>query len=95
MKLKWRFILITLGLLLAVVLLIDFNRRMEELNRLTTNLESVHAEGTAVMQTQVALKAQVAFATSDDAVMEWAYKNKLVRPGEHPVELVPGGVVTA
>ena len=87
--------MIALGLLLAVVLLIDFNRRMEELDRLTAKLEAVHAEGTAVMQTQVALLAQVAYATSDEAVEQWAYENKWVRVGEHPVELVPAGNATS
>ena len=91
MKSKRRTILIALGLFLAVVLLIDFNRRMEELNRLSTNLVSVQAEGTAVMQTQAALVTQVAYATSDDAVKQWAYENKWVRTGEHPVQLVPAG----
>jgi hypothetical protein len=95
MKFKWRNILIALGLFLAVVLLIDFNRRMEELDRLTTKLEAVRAEGTAVMQTQAALVIQVAYATSDEAVEQWAYQNKWVRVGEHPVELVPAGSVTA
>jgi hypothetical protein len=94
MKMRWRLILMALGLLLAVVLLIDFNRRMEELNRLTTNLALVHAEGTAVMQTKEGLLAQVAYATSEDAVMKWAYQNKMVRPGEHLVVPVPDGSVT-
>ncbi len=95
MKFKWRNILIILGLFIAVVLLIDFNRRMEELGRLTTKLESVRAEGTSIMQTQEALKNQVAYATSDNAVEQWAYENKWVRVGEHPVVLVPSGSVTA
>ncbi len=94
MKSTWRNILIVLGLVIAIVLLVDFNRRMEELNRLTTKLEAVRAEGTTVMQTQVALVTQVAYATSDQAVEEWAYKNKWVRVGEHPVELVPDGSAT-
>jgi hypothetical protein len=95
MKFKWRNALVILGLFLAVVLLVDFNRRMEELNRLTTNREAVRAEGTAVMQTQVALVTQVAYATSDGAVEEWAYDNKWMRVGEHPVGLVPAGNATA
>ena len=95
MKFKWRNILIILGLFLAVVLLIDFNRRMQELDSLTAKLDSVRAEGTSVMQTQEALVTQVAYATSDQAVEQWAYQNKWVRVGEHPVELVPAGSVTA
>ena len=90
MKFKWRNILIIIGLILAVVLLVDFNRRMEEYNRLSDQLKVVRAEATAVIQTQTALASQVAYATSDAAVEAWAYNNKLVRPGEHPVGLVPG-----
>ena len=94
MKFKWRNILILLGLILAVVLLIDFNRRMEELDNLTAKLDSVRAEGTSVMQTQEALVTQVAYATSDQAVEQWAYRNKWVRVGEHPVQLEPSGSIT-
>jgi hypothetical protein len=95
MKFKWQNILIALGLVVALILLIDFNHRMEELNRLTAKLETVRAEGTAVMQTQEALLTQVAYATSDDAVEPWAYQSKWIREGEHPVELLPSGSVTA
>lgn len=94
MKSKWRNILIIAGLAVAIVMLVDFNRRMEELDRLTAQLDAVRAEGTAVIQTQNALAAQVAYATSDVAVEEWAYGNKMVRTGEHPVSLVPGGDTT-
>ncbi|MGD0876894.1 MAG: hypothetical protein ABSA01_01950 [Anaerolineales bacterium] len=95
MKFKWRNVLIVLGLVVAVVLLIDFNRRMEELDSLTVKLNSVQAEGTSVMQTQVALVTQVAFATSDQAVEQWAYQNKMVRDGEHAIQLEPSGTITA
>ena len=94
MKIKWRNILIVIGLFVAVVLLVDFNHRMEELDRLSGQLNSVRAEATAIIATQNALAAQVAFATSDGAVEQWAYDNKMVRPGEHPVSVVPGAVIT-
>jgi hypothetical protein len=94
MKRRWRTVLIAAGLILAVVLLIDFNRRMEELNRLSTKLEGVKVEGTAVMSTQVALLTQMAFSTSDDAVGKWAYENKWVREGEHPVDIIGTGNAT-
>jgi hypothetical protein len=95
MMFKWRNLLIVIGLFLAVVLLVDFNRRMEELDRLTAQLNAVRAEATAVIQTQTALAGQVAYATSDLAVEEWAYGNKMIRPGEHPVVVVPGANVTS
>jgi hypothetical protein len=91
---KWRNILIIVGLILAVVLLVDFNRRMEELDRLTAKLNAVSTEATAVIQTQTALAYQLDYANSDVAVEEWAYENKMVGPGEHPVVVVPGANVT-
>ncbi len=94
MKFKWRTVFIIIGLVVAVVLLIDFNRRMEEYNRLSTNLKAVQEQGTEIMETQVALVTQVAYATSDAAVEQWAYENKWVRVGEHPVDVVPSGNVT-
>jgi hypothetical protein len=41
------------------------------------------------MQTQVSLLTQVAYASSDESVEAWAYDNKWVRVGEHPIGLVP------
>jgi hypothetical protein len=94
MKFKWQNVLIVFGLIIAVVLLIDFNRRMEELNRLNTKLESVNAEGTSIMHTQEALKTQVAYATSEDAVAASASQSGLYPAGVHPLVLVPDGSVT-
>lgn len=92
MKFKWRNILFVLAMLLLVILLMDFSRRMDELERISNQLESVRAGATSVMQTQVALMTQVAYSSSDHAVEEWAYEDgKWVRPGEHLVEIVPSG----
>jgi cell division protein FtsB len=89
MKFKWRNILFVAGMFLLVILLMDFSRRMDELDRLSKQLESVRAEATAVVQTQVSLMTQVAYSSSDNAVEEWAYEDgKWVRPGEHLVEIV-------
>ena len=94
MKINWRSALIILGFFLAVVMLIDFNRRMQELDSLVVKLNAVSAEGTAVENTRVALVTQVAYATSDSAVEQWAYENKWVREGEKPIGLVSGQNVT-
>ncbi|NTV38306.1 MAG: hypothetical protein HGA82_03905, partial [Anaerolineales bacterium] len=68
------------------------SRRLEELDRLTTQLETVQAEATAVMGTQVGLATQVAFVTSEAAVEKWAYEDgKWVRDGETLVEILPAG----
>lgn len=94
MKFKWRNILIAVGLILLMILLVDFNRRMEELERMNTQLESVQAQATSIMETQAALLTQVAYANSDESVEQWAYTNKWVRVGENPVAVVPQGDVT-
>ncbi len=90
MKFKWRHVSIAAGLIVLVVMVIDFNQRMSELDRLTTQLDAVRAEGTDVMQTQVALVTKVAYASSTQAVEDWAYQDgHWVREGEKPIGLVP------
>jgi hypothetical protein len=92
MKVKWRNILFVVGMFLVVILLMDFSRRIEKMDRLDTQLKTVAAEATSVMETQVGLITQIAFATSDAAVEQWAYEDgKWVKPGEHLVEIVGGG----
>jgi hypothetical protein len=79
-----------------VVLLLDLSNRMEQLERLSTQLDVVSGEATAVMETQVGLMTQVAYATSDAAVEQWAYEDgKWVRDGENLVEIVPEGEAAA
>jgi hypothetical protein len=92
MKFKWRNALFILAMFLVVILLMDFSRRIDRMDRLETQLETVEARATAVMGTQVGLMTQVAYATSDAAVEEWAYVNgKWVKQGQHLVEIVPEG----
>jgi hypothetical protein len=95
MKFTVRNVLIVIGLVILVVLLIDFNRRTIELDQLDAQLNSVSTQAMGVTQTQVALVTQLAYATSDAAVQEWAYRNgKWVKSGETLVELVPSGELT-
>ena len=92
MKVNWRTIFFVIGMLVIVVLLMDFSRRVEKMDRLAEALESVQAEATSVMETQVALITQIAYATSDGAVEKWAYEDgKWVKPGEMLVEIIPSG----
>ena len=61
-----------IGILVLVFIVLEFNRRLEELNMLNAQSELVQIQGTQAMQTQLALQTQVAYAGSDDAVEEWA-----------------------
>ena len=70
---SWKPVLIVVGFAVLVLLVMDFNSRMAELRRLTAEKEDVSARVTSLVDTQVALETQVAYATSDAAVYYWAY----------------------
>jgi hypothetical protein len=69
----WRLLLIGLGIAILIGLVIDFNHRMAELRRLTTEKERVSAQVTQLVETQLSLETQVVDATSEAAVYKWAY----------------------
>ena len=74
------------GILVLILMVIDFNARLEELNVLKKHGASLAVEATQVMQTQVALQTQVAYAGSDQAVEDWARgEGHYVQPEDQPV----------
>ncbi len=74
------------SLLVLVVLVMDFNSRMAELLRLSEQAEQVSGRATDKIQTRVYLETQIAYATSDAAVEEWArVQGHMIQPGDHPV----------
>ena len=78
------------GILILILVLIEFNSRLEELNRLSDQREEVRIAATQAMQTQVALQTRVAYAGSTAAVEEWARsEGHYVQEGDQPV--VPVG----
>jgi hypothetical protein len=85
---------ILIGLIILVVLVMDFNQRLEGLNRLSTQVATVRVEATVVIQTQSALITEIAYATSDQAVEDSAYENGMVRTGENPIRPIPAGTPT-
>ena len=92
---KWKHVLTVVGLVVLVILVIDFNRRLDDLNRLNAQLATVRVEGTEVMQTQNALVTKVAYAGSTQAVEEWAYVDgRWVRQGENPIRVLPASNAT-
>jgi hypothetical protein len=82
-----RYVIIVLALALLVYLVIDFNNRTADLSHLRTEQGVVNGELQVRQATKDALEAQIAYATSDRAVEEWAYENHLVRPGD--VAIIP------
>jgi hypothetical protein len=69
----WKPVLILIGFAVLVLLVMDFNNRMAELRRLTAEKEDVSARVTSLVETQLSLETQVAYATSEAAVYYWAY----------------------
>jgi hypothetical protein len=84
--LGWKYALVVIGLVILTLLVMDFNNRMAELRRLSDKREDVALEATGLMQTQLHLETQIAYATSEAAVVEWAYEEgHMVREGENLV----------
>jgi hypothetical protein len=84
-----------LGILILVVVVVNFQQRISEMNHLEGQLRLIQTQGTAVMITQESLLTQVAYATSDEAVKKWAYsEGRWYLPNETPIILLPSGSVT-
>ena len=82
---NWRRVGIFVGIAILVLIMIEFNARLEELNRLTDEANVYRAQATQTMQTQVALQTQVAYASSDAAVEKYAREDiHMVQEGDIP-----------
>ena len=78
-----KYIVVLVGLVLLAFLVIVFNNRMAEQRQLAAQAEEIQAELAALRQTEAYLDAQIAYATSDAAVEEWAYEEaRWVREGD-------------
>jgi hypothetical protein len=74
------------GIFILVVFVIEFNNRLEELNRLNDQRDHMRALATQAAQTQAALQTQVAYAASTEAVEEWARtQGHYIQEGDQPV----------
>lgn len=83
---NWKYVITLIGFLLLASLMMNFNNRIAELRRLTVQREAVAARLEGLEQTQTSLKTQIAYATSEAAVIDWAYQEgSMVRSGDIPV----------
>ena len=83
---KFRRVAIFAGIFILVLFVIEFNSRLDELNRLNEQRDEMRTIATQAMQTQVALQTQVAYAASTDAVEEWARTDgHYLQEGDQPV----------
>ena len=75
-----------IGIIALVFVVLEFNRRLEELKLLNKQHDIVQAQATQAVQTQIALQTQLAYASSSSAVEEWARTDvHYVREGDLPV----------
>lgn len=77
---------VIIGILMLVFIVLEFNRRLEELNMLNEQNKFVQTQATQAIQTQAALQTQVAYANSNAAVEEWArIDGHYIQDGDLPV----------
>ena len=93
-----RRVAVVIGIFVLVFIVLEFNRRLEELNMLNKQHELVQAQATQAIQTQLAMQTRVAYAGSNAAVEEWARTDghyiqdgdlpvvPIGQPGEAPIE---------
>jgi cell division protein FtsB len=93
-------IIVVAGLVLLFFLMVDLNTRLNDLYRLTRERDSMRTEIANLTATAVGLETQIAYATSDAAVEQWAREEgMLVRPGDQlivpiaPADATPVPVV--
>jgi hypothetical protein len=89
-----KYALVVIALALLAYLVIDFNGRTAEMNRLLAEEEIIQARLESRQATRDALEAQIAYATSEAAVVEWAHENHMARSGEYPVVPIQAAQVT-
>ena len=75
-----------IGVIALVFIVLEFNRRLEEMNLLNKQYELVLQQATQAVQTQAVLQTLVAFAASDGAVDAWARTDgHYVQEGDLPI----------
>ncbi len=91
----WKIAIVIFGLALLAWLVMDFNSRMAELNRLSADRKYIGTQLEQKIQTQAYLLTEIAYTTSEAAVEKWAYEQgRMVKPGDYPVIPLQSGDVT-
>jgi cell division protein FtsB len=75
-----------IGVVILVFLMMDFNNRMADLQRLSAERDHLTTRVVQLTQTIQVLNTKIAYATSDVAVDEWAREEgKLIKTGDVPI----------
>jgi len=76
-------VLVIIGLVAGLLIMLDFNRRQAEAQRLEADRSVASTEVAQLEVAHSALQTQVAYATTDAAVIEWAHEQgKLTQNNE-------------
>ena len=95
LPIDWRRVVLVAGVLILVALIVDFNSRLEELDRLNRQAEITRLEATHASATKAAYETQVANANTDQKVEEEARSNAgMIQDGDHPVVVLGDGSET-
>jgi len=84
-----REIFIIAGVLLLIVVMMDYNTRLEKLSELNEKALAVRAEATMVLQTQIALQTEIAAATSAPVTEGEARNNGEIQDGDQRIVPLP------
>lgn len=86
LRFSWKYALAICAVAGAAYLVMGFNNRMAELRRLQAQYEQVQQRLQDVQAENAILQTQIAQATTDATVIEWAYsKGHMIMPGDVPV----------
>ena len=89
LPIDWRRVATIAGVLFLVVVIVDFNTRLEELDRLNRRVDITRAEATQAKSTQTVLETRVAYAESDQIVEEQARsEGHMIQEGDNPVTIL-------
>lgn len=99
MKILWESRKKIIGLsavILLMLLMMNLNSRLNEYFRLASERDRVNTQVSDLRATKAALETQVAYATSDEAVEEWARSEAhMAQPGDQViVPLTPASQAT-
>lgn len=86
---KNRLVLLAL-LLFFIYFVLQINALQTKLTPLQEQAATAHVQGTNLAKTQESLQTQVAYATSADAVEDYARgEGHMIQPGDKPVIVIP------
>lgn len=91
-KVNWldRRLITVVGIVVLVLLMMDFNNRLTTMFRLNNEEAGLQTRISDLKATQVKLEDQIAYATSEIALEEWAREdNRMIKEGDHPIILLP------